>query len=160
MLRTYRFDYLQTGHSYALSPLSWSMAPERWKNDLEALVESIVVASPAEFPGLARKMHGLLCMGPTEVAAALGMPCPADRLERLLTANALSDIGFALIGRADYLLSRGENGTMATVSVSNLFPPTDATGRDAPMALTTALAIGLRDYARTLAILTRSKAIH
>lgn len=132
-----------------------------WQVKIERLVGTLEDPDPAGFPALARELHEVLREAPPRVAAALGEPCSRDRLDRLLDAGATREAAFELIGRAQYMMSRGGEGqVIASVVAEDLFFETTLSARHESTAFAGALAIGLRAFASTAPKSSRSPVSH
>lgn len=93
---------------------------------------------------LVRRLHGLLREAPKAVSAALGPPCEVLRVEELLARAAPREAAFHLLGRACYMISKGQAGTIkATILLPGIIPETTGEGPTEAIAICGALTDGL-----------------
>lgn len=132
-----------------------------WQLKLERLLAELEGADATGFPALARELHKVLCSAPPKVDAVLGSPCSSARLEGLLNAGAMREAAFELLGRAQYMLSRGsQDQVIATVAAEGLFSETTRSARDESTAFAGALALGLRAFGLTATMSSPSHVSH
>jgi hypothetical protein len=126
------------------------MARGEWSKEVEVLAEALSDADTATFPALARRLHHALMSAPSEVAVALGVPCDANRVESLLACGAYREAAIELLGKANYMLSRGVSHFAIASVASDLFPESSIGSDHESTAVAAALASGLRDWAHAV----------